>query len=84
MKALDDAEVSLGMHPGWVKGLFRKGKALAGLKVSRRWRRKYDGAALCSVLEGDSFPFSRGTKKPSELSGRLWKQMVPAQTPPTS
>ncbi|XP_072233092.1 uncharacterized protein [Leuresthes tenuis] len=31
-KALTDAELSLGICPGWVKGLFRKGKALAGLK----------------------------------------------------
>lgn len=34
MKALEDAELSLSMCPGWVKGLFRKGKALAGLKVN--------------------------------------------------
>lgn len=34
MKALDDAELSLTMRPGWVKGLFRKGRALMGLKVS--------------------------------------------------
>lgn len=34
MKALDDAELSLGMFPGWVKGLFRKGRALVGLKVN--------------------------------------------------
>lgn len=34
MKALDDAELSLGMRPGWVKGLFRKGRALVGLKVN--------------------------------------------------
>lgn len=33
-KALDDAELSLGMRPGWVKGLFRKGRALMGLKVN--------------------------------------------------
>ncbi|XP_056883872.1 uncharacterized protein LOC130522972 isoform X1 [Takifugu flavidus] len=32
MKALDDAELSLSMRPGWVKGLFRKGRALMGLK----------------------------------------------------
>lgn len=31
-KALTDAEVCLNMCPGWVKGLFRKGRALAGLK----------------------------------------------------
>lgn len=33
-KALTDAELSLSMCPGWVKGLFRKGRALVGLKVS--------------------------------------------------
>ncbi|KAM9718278.1 uncharacterized protein ACNS7B_021644 isoform 1-T1 [Menidia menidia] len=32
-KALTDAELSLGIRPGWVKGLFRKGRALAGLKM---------------------------------------------------
>ncbi|KAM6959825.1 uncharacterized protein LKV04_021483 isoform 2-T2 [Tautogolabrus adspersus] len=31
-KALADAELSLSMSPCWVKGLFRKGRALAGLK----------------------------------------------------
>ncbi|KAF6715881.1 Tetratricopeptide repeat protein 31 [Oryzias melastigma] len=31
-KALTDAELSLAISPGWVKGLFRKGRALAGLK----------------------------------------------------
>ena len=33
-KALLDAELSLSMLPGWVKGLFRRGRALAGLKVN--------------------------------------------------
>ncbi|XP_028331037.1 tetratricopeptide repeat protein 31-like [Gouania willdenowi] len=37
-KALADAELSLGIRPGWVKGLFRKGKALAGLKRSMMYR----------------------------------------------
>uniref|UniRef100_A0A3B4A9Z4 Uncharacterized protein n=1 Tax=Periophthalmus magnuspinnatus TaxID=409849 RepID=A0A3B4A9Z4_9GOBI len=31
-EALSDAEVSLSMEPNWIKGLFRKGKALCGLK----------------------------------------------------
>ncbi|KAM4564888.1 uncharacterized protein V3H82_013984 [Fundulus diaphanus] len=31
-KALADAELSLSVSPGWIKGLFRKGRALAGLK----------------------------------------------------
>ncbi|KAF7646385.1 hypothetical protein LDENG_00188400 [Lucifuga dentata] len=31
-KALIDATLSLSMFPGWVKGLYRKGRALAGLK----------------------------------------------------
>lgn len=33
-KALTDAEIALSMNPKWVKGLYRKGKALVGLKVS--------------------------------------------------
>uniref|UniRef100_H3C2T1 RRM domain-containing protein n=1 Tax=Tetraodon nigroviridis TaxID=99883 RepID=H3C2T1_TETNG len=48
MKALDDAELSLGLKPGWDKGLFRKGKALAGLK-------RYEEAerAFGMVVEAD-------------------------------
>ncbi|KAK7909901.1 hypothetical protein WMY93_014585 [Mugilogobius chulae] len=37
-KSLSDAELSLSMNPGWIKGLFRKGRALEGLK-------RYDEAA---------------------------------------
>ncbi|XP_041821400.1 tetratricopeptide repeat protein 31-like isoform X2 [Chelmon rostratus] len=49
MKALTDAELSLSMCPGWVKGLFRKGRALAGLK-------RYEEAAqaFSEVLKLDS------------------------------
>uniref|UniRef100_A0A3Q0S2X1 Uncharacterized protein n=1 Tax=Amphilophus citrinellus TaxID=61819 RepID=A0A3Q0S2X1_AMPCI len=48
-KALMDAELSLGICPGWVKGLYRKGRALAGLK-------RYEEAALAfmEVLKLDS------------------------------
>uniref|UniRef100_A0A3Q1FTV1 STI1-like protein n=1 Tax=Acanthochromis polyacanthus TaxID=80966 RepID=A0A3Q1FTV1_9TELE len=48
-KALTDAELSLGICPGWVKGLFRKGRALAGLK-------RYEEAtqAFREVLKMDS------------------------------
>ncbi|XP_036967911.1 tetratricopeptide repeat protein 31-like isoform X2 [Acanthopagrus latus] len=48
-KALADAELSLSMCPGWVKGLFRKGRALAGLKM-------YEEAAqaFMEVLKLDS------------------------------
>ncbi|XP_016894575.1 tetratricopeptide repeat protein 31-like isoform X2 [Cynoglossus semilaevis] len=48
-KALIDAELSLSICPGWVKGLFRKGKALAGLKM-------YEEAAqaFSEVLKLDS------------------------------
>ncbi|KAM8899270.1 uncharacterized protein AB9W97_009788 isoform 3-T3 [Spinachia spinachia] len=47
-KALADAELSLSMLPGWVKGLFRRGRALAGLK-------RYEEAALAfrEVLKVD-------------------------------
>ncbi|CAL9686857.1 unnamed protein product [Knipowitschia caucasica] len=31
-EALSDAEIALSMEPNWIKGLFRKGKALCGLK----------------------------------------------------
>ncbi|KAK2896537.1 hypothetical protein Q8A67_011025 [Cirrhinus molitorella] len=31
-KALNDADIALSMNPKWVKGLYRKGKALVGLK----------------------------------------------------
>lgn len=48
-KALMDAELSLGICPGWVKGLYRKGRALAGLK-------RFEEAALAfmEVLKLDS------------------------------
>ncbi|XP_068164063.1 uncharacterized protein si:dkey-33c12.4 isoform X2 [Antennarius striatus] len=48
-KALTDAELSLNMCPGWVKGLFRKGRALAGLK-------RYEEAAqaFSDVLKFDA------------------------------
>ncbi|KAK2863180.1 hypothetical protein Q5P01_002713 [Channa striata] len=48
-KALIDAELCLGLGPGWVKGLFRKGRALAGLK-------RYEEAAQAfrEVLKMDS------------------------------
>ncbi|XP_029025545.1 uncharacterized protein LOC114867216 [Betta splendens] len=48
-KALTDAELCLRLCPGWVKGLFRKGRALAGLK-------RYEEAAQAfrEVLQLDS------------------------------
>ncbi|XP_018543490.1 uncharacterized protein LOC108890906 isoform X1 [Lates calcarifer] len=48
-KALTDAELCLNICPGWVKGLFRKGRALAGLK-------RYEEAAQAfrEVLKLDS------------------------------
>ncbi|XP_034020008.1 hsp70-Hsp90 organizing protein 1-like isoform X1 [Thalassophryne amazonica] len=48
-KALTDAELCLSMFPGWVKGLYRKGRALAGLK-------RYEEAAetFTEVLKLDS------------------------------
>ncbi|KAK2899760.1 hypothetical protein Q8A73_012889 [Channa argus] len=48
-KALTDAELCLRLGPGWVKGLFRRGRALAGLK-------RYEEAAQAfrEVLKMDS------------------------------
>ncbi|KAM7377362.1 hypothetical protein PAMA_013922 [Pampus argenteus] len=48
-KSLTDAELSLSMFPGWVKGLFRKGRALAGLK-----RYEESSQAFGEVLKLDS------------------------------
>ncbi|XP_068611978.1 stress-induced-phosphoprotein 1-like isoform X2 [Brachionichthys hirsutus] len=48
-KALTDAELSLSMSPGWVKGLFRKGRALAGLK-----RHEEAAQAFTDVLKLDA------------------------------
>uniref|UniRef100_A0A8C9VXI7 Si:dkey-33c12.4 n=1 Tax=Scleropages formosus TaxID=113540 RepID=A0A8C9VXI7_SCLFO len=31
-KALNDADITLAMCPGWIKGYYRRGRALAGLK----------------------------------------------------
>ncbi|XP_052428316.1 tetratricopeptide repeat protein 31 isoform X1 [Carassius gibelio] len=31
-KALNDSDIALSMNPKWIKGLYRKGKALVGLK----------------------------------------------------
>ncbi|CAL1591302.1 unnamed protein product [Knipowitschia caucasica] len=47
-KSLSDAELSLSMSPGWVKGHFRKGRALAGLK-----RFEEAAAAFKEILEQD-------------------------------
>ncbi|KAI1887483.1 hypothetical protein AGOR_G00190780 [Albula goreensis] len=48
-KSLLDADITLAMNPGWIKGLYRRGRALAGLK-------RYCEAALAfkEVLKQDS------------------------------
>ncbi|XP_075891598.1 uncharacterized protein LOC142894213 [Nelusetta ayraudi] len=56
-KALADAELSLSMRPGWVKGLFRKSRALAGLQRFEDAARvlgevlRVDGACAEATLE---------------------------------
>ena len=35
-KALQDADVAISLAPDWPKGYFRRGRALAGLKVVTR------------------------------------------------
>uniref|UniRef100_A0A1A8C5V2 Tetratricopeptide repeat domain 31 n=2 Tax=Nothobranchius kadleci TaxID=1051664 RepID=A0A1A8C5V2_NOTKA len=47
--ALRDADLALSMEPNWIKGLFRKGKALCGLK------RYYEASLIyANVLKLDS------------------------------
>ncbi|XP_050982296.1 tetratricopeptide repeat protein 31 [Labeo rohita] len=48
-KALNDADIALSMNPKWVKGLYRKGKALVGLKRYYEARLTYN-----EVLKLDS------------------------------
>ncbi|XP_064191298.1 uncharacterized protein LOC135254764 isoform X2 [Anguilla rostrata] len=48
-KALIDADISLAMSPGWIRGLYRRGRALAGLK-----RYSDAAAAFKEVLQRDS------------------------------
>ncbi|XP_052469420.1 tetratricopeptide repeat protein 31 isoform X2 [Carassius gibelio] len=48
-KALNDAEIALSMNPKWIKGLYRKGKALVGLKRYYEARLTYN-----EVLKLDS------------------------------
>ncbi|XP_016109111.1 tetratricopeptide repeat protein 31 [Sinocyclocheilus grahami] len=48
-KALNDADIALSMNPKWIKGLYRKGKALVGLKRYYEARLTYN-----EVLKLDS------------------------------
>ncbi|XP_036407261.1 uncharacterized protein LOC118793271 [Megalops cyprinoides] len=48
-RALTDAEIALTMSPHWIKGLYRKGRALAGLK-----RYREAAVAFKEVLKLDS------------------------------
>uniref|UniRef100_A0A8C1V827 Si:dkey-33c12.4 n=1 Tax=Cyprinus carpio TaxID=7962 RepID=A0A8C1V827_CYPCA len=48
-KALNDADIALSMNPKWIKGLYRKGKALVGLKRYYEARLAYN-----EVLKLDS------------------------------
>lgn len=52
-KALADAELCIGISPGWNKGLFRKGKALAGLKVGALSFLLFYGLSVSSMLNSD-------------------------------
>lgn len=49
--ALRDADLALCIEPNWIKGLFRKGKALCGLKVNHSF-------CMCTYFTGVFlFPF---------------------------
>ncbi|XP_026196298.1 hsp70-Hsp90 organizing protein 2-like [Anabas testudineus] len=77
--ALRDADLALCMEPGWVKGLFRKGKALCGLK-------KYYEASLIYVevlkLDSSSAEAKQELKRAQTLHlmemGFSWEQSLEA------
>jgi len=48
--ALRDADVALSMKPNWIKGFFRKGKALSGLKVDHFISVRFTLFILCCSL----------------------------------
>ena len=59
-KALQDADVAISLAPDWPKGYFRRGRALAGLKVIvisiadyTRTLKKVVMACASNLLEGD-------------------------------
>ncbi|XP_033017058.1 tetratricopeptide repeat protein 31 isoform X3 [Lacerta agilis] len=53
-EALRDAQVALSLHPGWPKGLFRKGKALMGLKRYAEAVRTFEELMHCDGFRGDA------------------------------
>ncbi|KAF3700816.1 Tetratricopeptide repeat protein 31 [Channa argus] len=77
--ALRDADLALCMEPNWIKGLFRKGKALCGLK-------KYYEASLIYMdvlkLNGSSAEAKQELKRAQTLHlmemGFSWEQSLEA------
>ncbi|XP_056104027.1 tetratricopeptide repeat protein 31 [Rhinichthys klamathensis goyatoka] len=61
-KALTDADIALSMNPKWIKGLYRKGKALVGLKRYFEARLTYN-----EVLKLNSGSFSEQKEAAEEL-----------------
>ncbi|XP_077789786.1 tetratricopeptide repeat protein 31 isoform X4 [Podarcis muralis] len=53
-EALRDAQVALSLHPGWPKGLFRKGKALMGLKRYAEAVRTFEELLHFDGFRGDA------------------------------
>ncbi|XP_061439750.1 tetratricopeptide repeat protein 31 isoform X1 [Rhineura floridana] len=53
-KALCDAQLALSLQPGWPKGLFRKGKALMGLKRYVEAARTFEELLQFDGFRGDA------------------------------
>ncbi|KAM9842225.1 uncharacterized protein ACBR49_013672 isoform 2-T2 [Aulostomus maculatus] len=75
-KALRDADVALTMEPNWIKGLFRKGKALCGL------RRYYEASLVYQdVLKLDgSSPDAREELRQTQIFHLMEMGFTPQQS----
>uniref|UniRef100_A0A4W5Q247 Uncharacterized protein n=1 Tax=Hucho hucho TaxID=62062 RepID=A0A4W5Q247_9TELE len=74
-KALADAELALNMSPGWVKGLYRKGRALAGLlwfTVGFGFSREQSSNAL--IIHGN---VEKSLEALAKISGILYNGSYP-------
>ncbi|KAG7273417.1 hypothetical protein CRUP_023642 [Coryphaenoides rupestris] len=71
-KALNDAQLSLNMAPGWVKGLYRKGRALAGLKECGFTREQSSSALIIHGTVGKAMEVLSKLNRPNH-TGIVYK-----------